>query len=179
MNLEFKYFFLKLIVKEDWFLFNLFNIGVVKFNKIVKFFNEVYLNLNFLFDCDINILEKYWFNWLIENNILIKRRLLIIVFGDYEYKSGLVFFLKNMYINLIKFIDKWEEWEKDKWDIRNLEKYGLSYNKILIGNYLNFEKIELIKMWELVKKYLKNCLIIGDIVFVIVRFYIRVLIRFF
>ena len=38
-------------------------------------------------------------------------------------------FLKNMYINLIKFIDKREEWEKDKWDIRNLEKYGLSYNK--------------------------------------------------
>lgn len=50
-----------------------------------------------------------------------------------------------MYINLIKFIDKREEWEKDKWDIRNLEKYGLSYNKTLTGNYLNFEKLSQLK----------------------------------
>lgn len=56
-----------------------------------------------------------------------------------------------MYINLIKFIDKREEWEKDKWDIRNLEKYGLSYNKTLTGNSLNFEKIDSIKMREATK----------------------------
>ncbi|EGQ3279412.1 transposase, partial [Staphylococcus pseudintermedius] len=135
--------------------------------------------LNSLLDCDINTLEKHWFNWLTENNIPIKRRSSTIVFGDYEYKSGLASFLKNMYINLIKFIDKREEWEKDKWDIRNLEKYGLSYNKTLTGNYLNFEKIESIKMRELAKKYLKNRLITGDIAFATARFYIRVLTRFF
>ena len=93
-------------------------------------------------------------------------------------KSGLASFLKNMYINLIKFIDKREEWEKDKWDIRNLEKYGLSYNKTLTGNYLNFEKIESIKMRELAKIF-KNRLITGDIAFATARFYIRVLTRFF
>ncbi|MCG1741929.1 transposase, partial [Staphylococcus epidermidis] len=76
-------------------------------------------------------------------------------------------------------IDKREEWEKDKWDIRNLEKYGLSYNKTLTGNYLNFEKIESIKMRESAKKYLKKRLITGDIVFATARFYIRVLTRFF
>ncbi|HFD6072968.1 TPA: tyrosine-type recombinase/integrase [Staphylococcus aureus] len=179
LNLEFKYLFLKLIVKEDWSLSNLFNTGAVKLNKIAKFFNEVYPNLNSLLDCDINTLEKHWFNWLTENNIPIKRRSSTIVFGDYEYKSGLASFLKNMYINLIKFIDKREEWEKDKWDIRNLEKYGLSYNKTLTGNYLNFEKIESIKMRELAKKYLKNRLITGDIAFATARFYIRVLTRFF
>lgn len=156
LNLEFKYLFLKLIVKEDWSLSNLFNTGAVKINKIAEFFNKVYPNLNSLLDCDINILEKHWFNWLTANNIPIKRRSSTIVFGDYEYKSGLASFLKNMYINLIKFIDKREEWEKDKWDIRNLEKYGLSYNKTLTGNYLNFEKIESIKMRESAKKYLKN-----------------------
>lgn len=59
-----------------------------------------------------------------------------------------------MYINLNKFIDKREEWEKDKWDIRNLEKYGLSYNKTLTGNYLNFEKLSQLKC-ENQQKYLK------------------------
>ncbi|RIX83986.1 transposase, partial [Staphylococcus aureus] len=151
----------------------------MKINKIAEFFNKVYPNLNSLLDCDINILEKHWFNWLTANNIPIKRRSSTIVFGDYEYKSGLASFLKNMYINLIKFIDKREEWEKDKWDIRNLEKYGLSYNKTLTGNYLNFEKIESIKMRESAKKYLKKRLITGDIVFATARFYIRVLTRFF
>lgn len=84
-----------------------------------------------------------------------------------------------MYINLIKFIDKREEWEKDKWDIRNLEKYGLSYNKTLTGNSLNFEKIDSIKMREATKKYLKSRLITGDIAFGTSRFYIRILTRFF
>ena len=60
-----------------------------------------------------------------------------------------------MYINLIKFIDKREEWEKDKWDIRNLEKYGLSYNKTLTGNYLNFEKLSQLKC-ENQQKIFKN-----------------------
>lgn len=151
LNLEFKYIFLKLLVKEDWSLSNVFNGGAVKLNKIAEFFNEVYPNLNSLLDCDINILEKDWFKWLTKNNIPIKRQSSTIVFGDYESKSGLASFLNNMYINLKKFIDKRDEWEKDKWDIRNLEKYGLSYNKTLTGHYLNFEKIDSIKMREATK----------------------------
>lgn len=82
---------MKLIVKEDWSLSNLFNTGAVKLNKIAKFFNEVYPNLNSLLDCDINTLEKHWFNWLTENNIPIKE-IINNSFGDYEYKSGLASF---------------------------------------------------------------------------------------
>ena len=89
---------MKLIVKEDWSLSNVFNTGAVKLNKIAEFFNEVYPNLNSLLDCDINMLEKYWFSWLTKNNIPIKRKSSTIVFGDYEHKSGLASFLKNMYI---------------------------------------------------------------------------------
>ena len=67
---------------------------------------------------------------------------------------------------------------KDKWDIRNLEKYGLSYNKTLTGNYLNFEKLSQLKC-EKQKNIFKNRLITGDIAFATARFYIRVLTRFF
>lgn len=179
LNLEFKYIFLKLLVKEDWSLGSVFNSGAVKLNKVTEFFNEAYPDLNSLLDCDINILEKDWFKWLTKNNIPIKRQSSTIVFGEYEYKSGLASFLNNMYINLKKFIDKREEWEKDKWDIRNLEKYGLSYNKTLTGHYLNFEKIDSIKIREATKKYLKNRLLTGDIAFGTARYYIRILTRFF
>ncbi len=72
LNLEFKYIFLKLLVKEDWSLSSLFNSGAVKLNKVTEFFNEAYPDLNSLLDCDINILEKDWFKWLTKNNIPIK-----------------------------------------------------------------------------------------------------------
>lgn len=55
----------------------------------------------------------------------------------------------------------------------------MSYNKTLTGNYLNFEKIESIKMREAAKIYLKNRLVTGDIAFGTARYYIRVLTRFF
>ena len=56
-------------------------------------------------------------------------------------------------------VDDREEWDKDIWDIRNLEMYGLTYNKTLTGNYLNFKSIGSFNIRNSVKRYLKQRLI--------------------
>ena len=75
-------------------------------------------------------------------------------------------------------VDDREEWDKDIWDIRNLEMYGLTYNKTLTGNYLNFKSIGSFNIRNSVKRYLKQRLITGNLNFATGRVYVRVLSRF-
>ena len=78
------------------------------------------------------------------------------------YKAQIVNFLKNIISFLKKITDKREEWEKDRWDIRNLEQYGISYNKAISVYYLDFNKINNQKIREEFKRYIKQKLIIGN-----------------
>jgi hypothetical protein len=74
-------------------------------------------------------------------------------------KTDTVKFLEKIYIGLINLTDEREEWEKDRWDIRNLEKYGIAYNTSSQLHYINFEKINNINIREALKKYIKKKLI--------------------
>ncbi len=58
--------------------------------------------------------------------------------------------------------DEREEWEKDIWDVRNLEKYGITFNKTLGQYYLKFGKINNIKIRKEIKKYIKQRLIANN-----------------
>lgn len=141
LNLEFKYICLALITTEYWSLCSLFNSGAVHINKLATFFNEKFPNINSLLDYEINNLEVEWIKWLKEQNVATTKRSKSIVFGSYETKTPIAASLKKLYRQFSKMIDSREEWDKDLWDIRNLEMYGLTYNKTLTGNYLNFTSI--------------------------------------
>ena len=55
--------------------------------------------------------------------------------------------------------DEREEFEKDKWDVRNLEQYGVTYNKSANSHFIDFSKINNLKMREEIKKHIKQRLI--------------------
>ena len=99
-------------------------------------------------------------------------------FGNYKVKAPLAASLKKFYRQFSKMVDDREEWDKDIWDIRNLEMYGLTYNKTLTGNYLNFKSIGSFNIRNSVKRYLKQRLITGNLNFATGRVYVRVLSRF-
>ena len=58
--------------------------------------------------------------------------------------------------------DEREEWEKDLWDVRNLEQYGITYNKSCHEHNLDFEKINNLEIRKEVKKYMKQRLIANN-----------------
>lgn len=178
LNLEFKYICLKLITTEYWSLNSLFNGGAVHINKLATFFNEKYPNINSLLDYEFNSIETEWIKWLKNQNVTTIKRSKSIVFGNYEAKTPIASSLKKLYRLFSKMIDSREEWDKDLWDIRNLEMYGLTYNKTLTGNYLNFKKIASLNIRTSVKKYLKQRLLTGNMNFATGRMYVRVLTRF-
>lgn len=179
LNLEFKYICLKFIVTEYWSLNSLFNSGAVHINKIASFCNEIFPDLNSLLDYEFSSLEKEWIKWLENRNASTWKRSKSVVFGNYKVKAPLAASLKKFYRQFSKMVDDREEWDKDIWDIRNLEMYGLAYNKTLTGNYLNFKSIGSFNIRNSVKRYLKQRLITGNLNFATGRVYVRVLSRFF
>lgn len=94
-----------------------------------------------------------------------KRWLLCPAYGNnmvnYQLIISLLFtfigiFFRNIYLELFKFTDTREEWQKDKWDVRNLhDKYGIKYNRTSGHYYLNFNSID-VKIREGVKRYFKQ-----------------------
>ena len=58
--------------------------------------------------------------------------------------------------------DERKEWEKDKWDIRNIAQYGISYNKSISHYYIDFSKVNNIAIRENFKKYIKQRLISSE-----------------
>lgn len=74
--------------------------------------------------------------------------------------TSMATFLNSIYTTLFNLIDEREEWEKDRWDIRNLEQYGISYNKSNNNlHYIDFTKINNKVIRAEVKRYIKQRLI--------------------
>ncbi|MCR1849101.1 hypothetical protein [Paraclostridium sordellii] len=71
-------------------------------------------------------------------------------------------FLKIIIISFNNLTDEREEWEKDIWDIRKLDKYGVTYIKSSHTHYIDFSKISSLKIREELKKYIKQKLIINN-----------------
>lgn len=55
-------------------------------------------------------------------------------------------FLGLMYNTLYHLTDNREEWTKDVWDVRNLEKYCINYSKSITDYYVDFTKIDNLKI---------------------------------
>lgn len=56
-------------------------------------------------------------------------------------KTPIANFLESTISSINTLTDEREEWEKDKWDVRNLKPYGINYNKSTPAYYLDFNKI--------------------------------------
>lgn len=83
-------------------------------------------------------------------------------YGEYKTKAPQATFLRKMYEKLYYLTDTREEWEKDKWDARVLnKKYGISYNTSDTHYYIDFTTIHNDVFKQNVKKYIKTRLLGG------------------
>lgn len=151
INLEVKYVYYQQLFNDLWIIKSVFN-NQNPLKRMTEFLNEKYPKLSSLLDLDIDKAEHEYLFWLNENGIstLVK---------DGVRKSSVAVFLRKIYTLFFRYSDKREEWEKDRWDIRNLhDKYGIDYNKSITHYFLNFSKID-VRVREQVKKYVKQRLL--------------------
>ena len=127
--LELKFVFYHKLFNDEWRLIHLFNGRNSDLKKLVQFLSEKYPRLRSLLDLDIDKTEKEWIWWLNNKGINTVYTRKNLEYGEYENKSAIANFLRYMFDNLFNLTDFREEWEKDRWDIRILnKKYGISYS---------------------------------------------------
>lgn len=124
--------------------------------RLADFINEKYPNVNSLKELDLEKANIQWVDWLDNLNIpiTIKQVNDSKIYGkDLYYKTPAANFLESTikYFNVLT--DEREEWEKDKWDVRKLEKYGITYNKSLPYYYIDFIKVNNYKIRKILKIY--------------------------
>ncbi|MBE7147714.1 hypothetical protein FUT12_08995 [Bacillus mycoides] len=72
-----------------------------------------------------------------------------------------------------------EEWEKDRWDVRELHnKYGIPYNKSRTGYFIDFNKFEQVNIRQSIKRYIKHRLINKSLAWGTAQIYLSHLPRF-
>lgn len=162
INKEMKFIVYNKLFCDEWGLQAVL-IGQMQYiRRLAEFIDEKYPNINSFKELDIEKANIQWIDWLnkLNINITIKYVSDSKIYGkDFYYKSPIANFLETTIKYFYKLTDEREEWKKDKWDVRNLEQYGITYTKSSTHHYLNFEKINNIKIREEVKKYIKQRLI--------------------
>lgn len=165
IRLEIKYIWYKKLFRDEWTIATAFEGETSSLVKLSKFLNSKYPTICSLLDLEIDKAEQEWISWLSENGIKTKSIKKHYFYGKLLYKSSKSNFLRRIYSILFQLTDRRVEWEKDRWDIRNLiQKYEIEYNKSRTGYIINFEKIEKESIREQVKKYIKQRLLGKNIV---------------
>ena len=162
INKEMKFIVYNKIFSDEWSLKTTLMSHMQYMRRLSQFINEKYPNINSFKELDIEKATIKWIDWLNSNDInTIKKenKTSKLLGKDIFIKTNAANFLENIVNWFNKLIDEREEWEKDKWDIRNLDEYEITYNKSNGSNYLDFEKINNFKIREGVKKYIKQRLI--------------------
>lgn len=162
INKEFKFIVYNKIFNEEWSLLTLTTSQKYIIKKLTKFINDKYPTINSFKELDLKKANMQWIDWLNINNIK--------TIQNDSYTSKLVGkevycnrpianFLENLIIYFNELLDEREEWEKDKWDVRKLNKYGISCSKTGSHYYIHFDKIYNISIRSGIKEYIKQRLI--------------------
>lgn len=158
INLEAKCVMFYKLFSTEWTLGSAAASRNALFKKLSKFINEKYPNLEYLADLDIDKANVKWLDWLVQQGINIERKEKIN--GKlYTRKTAEATFLKLVYDSITKLFDKRDEWEKDDWDVRNLEKYGVKYKQSGTTHHLKFSTIKNENIRRYIKKYFKTRLL--------------------
>ncbi|OFD42006.1 transposase [Bacillus sp. MYb209] len=158
LNLEVKYVYYQQLFNDFWTIQNIFS-SQSPLKRMIEFINEKYPKISSFLNLDIEKAEQEYVFWLNKKGIKTYYTIKHEDCKDSYMKTAIASFLRIVYTTLIHFTDKRDEWEKDKWDIRNLhDKYGIDYNKSTNLYKLDFSKIdEMVR--EQVKKYFKQRLV--------------------
>jgi len=160
LNLEMKYIVINKLFSSQWnFMSLLYCYGNV-IKHLSRFINNLYPNINSFMELDKDKARLQWVDWLNKEGRCISKQIQEATNGKiYSHRTNLLGFLENTYDYLFKILDLREEWEKDQWDVRNLVKYGLEYNKTAQNHHIIFTGVKNVYFRKLLKKYCKNRLI--------------------
>ena len=165
VNKEMKFIVYSKLFSDEWGLQAVL-MGQMQFiRRLAKFINEKYPNINSFKELDLEKVNIQWIDWLNSKNIKIihkHNRASKLVGKDVFIRTAIANYLEFIINTFYILTDEREEWEKDKWDIRNLEQYGISYTKSSQEHYLGFGKINNVKIKNEVKKYIKQRLIANN-----------------
>ncbi|APQ78845.1 MULTISPECIES: tyrosine-type recombinase/integrase [Clostridium] len=165
INKEMKFVVYSKLFSDEWGLQAVLIAQMQFIRRLAEFINEKYPNINSFKELDLEKANIKWIGWLNGNDINTVQK-----DNKYSKLSGKDAFIKTPSANFLENVISWfnqltderEEWEKDKWDIRNLEQYGITYNKSTSGYYLDFKKINNLKMRKEIKEYIKQRLIANN-----------------
>ncbi|MGN2371790.1 tyrosine-type recombinase/integrase [Clostridium cagae] len=161
INKEMKFIVFNKLFSDEWGLQSVLNGQMQFIRRLAEFINEKYPNINSFEELDIEKANIQWIDWLNTKGIETFRSSNV-VGKNYKHKSHIANYLEFIINNFNALTDEREEWEKDIWDVRNLEKYGICYDKSKTKYYLNFNKIDNFKIREQLKKYIKQRLIANN-----------------
>ena len=165
INKEMKFIVYSKLFSDEWGLQAVLNGQRGFIRRLAEFINEKYPNINSFKELNLEKVNIQWIDWLDNLNITITTKHIndSKIYGkDIYYKSPIANFLETAIKYFNTLTDEREEWEKDKWDVRKLEKYAITYNKSNATHYLDFEKINNFKIRMEVKKYIKQRLIANN-----------------
>lgn len=161
INKEMKFIVYNKLFSDEWSLQSTATAQNQFIRRLAEFINEKYPNINSFKELDLEKANIQWIDWLNANGIKTFKTQNI-VGKDYENKTAIANFLEFIMNTFDTLTDEREEWEKDKWNVRNLEQYGITYSKSTKEYNLNFEKINNLKIREEVKKYIRQRLIANN-----------------
>ena len=162
INKEIKFIIYNKLFSGQCLLKTFYNSYSYKIVKLAKFINEKYPNINSLKELDLKKVNIQWIDWLKINNIKIVVEATPLIGEKYSFKSNYSNFLSFIINSFNELTDNREQWLKDKWDVTELEQYGIKYNKAEAIRHLNFNKINNLDLRENFKNYIKQKLIIGN-----------------
>jgi len=155
IKLEMKLHIYNMIFNKHHRFYTIFDKGG-RVRRVEEFINKKYPEINSVLDLDLKKAEIKWYDWIQKRKIkVIRKSYEAKIDKTYAKKTVYATTLRRIYESLFEIFDVREEWEKDKWDIKNLGKYGISYNKSNNSHTLNFKYIKNSSFRKEFKKYLK------------------------
>ena len=159
INTEMKFIVYTNLFSDKWGLQAVLTAQMQYIRRLAEFINKKYPNINSFKELDLEKVKIQWIDWLNSKNIKT-----ILKDNKQSKLLGKDIFIRTATANYLEFIintfyiltDEREEWEKDKWDVRNLEQYGITYNKSDTHYYISFSNIFNFKIREEIKKYIKQ-----------------------
>lgn len=171
INLELKFFVYRKIFQDEWTMNTMFVGQANNIQLFNRFVNEVYPYLNSLTDLNIDKANREWLSWLERNGVstsYISKR------DGYKVKSPRAKYLLNLLTEFNKLIDFRDEWEKDIWEAKNLNKeYGVYFNQAASHTKMDFTAIKNMRFREETKQYLKRRLLSNDLTWGSARNYLN------
>lgn len=165
INKEMKFIIYSNLFSYDWKLGTALNGYRHYVNVLSEFINEKYPNINSFKELDFKKANIQWIDWLNSKNIkvTVKQYNYSKLRGKEYYTTSPAGNFLGSIINSINVLtDEREEWIKDKWAIVNLEQYGIQHSRTSRSPYIDFGKINNLKLRKEVKKYIKQRLIANN-----------------